>query len=402
MTNQIFIARQPIFDADNNIFGYELFYRNEAGNSDAENLRHATSTVLVNALNQIGLQKCVGDAKAFVNIDSGILLTDILSTLPTGLFIFELANDMVITSREVEAVAHLHRAGYEFALDNVSLSREYHKNYSDLFPYVTYAKFDTMMTDIEQLEQHVKRFDAFTLIAQKIEFSEMFESYKTLGFEYFQGNFFAQPALLQQESISPKHLGVVRIYNMLQNNEPLSQVAEELQHHNELSMQLLQFVGSTALFHGAGASSIREVLERIGEKRLQLWLLLIIFSKSGKYIANDKSVFSLNIQKRIDIMLDLVPRLGLETNKNVIEQVRFLAFLSLVDETFGIPLAAILESVEVDDAIEAALLSKYGDYGRLLSLAEEIEISNIAKIRVYLKHYQLAIDAIDDIIAKYQ
>ncbi|MDX1295080.1 MAG: EAL domain-containing protein, partial [Sulfurimonadaceae bacterium] len=360
MTNQIFIARQPIFDADNNIFGYELFYRNEEGNSGAKNLRHATSTVLVNLLNQIGLQKCVGDAKAFVNIDSGILLSEILSTLPTDLFVFELSKDMVISHREIEAVALLHEQGYEFALDNISLSKEYHKSFSPLFPHITYVKFDTMMTDIEQLEQHIGRFAAFKLIAQKIEFSEMFESYKELGFEYFQGNFFAQPALLQQESISPKHLGVIRIYNMLQNNEPLARVAEELQHHNELSMQLLQFVGSTSLFKASGASSIREVLEQIGEKRLQLWLLLIIFSKSGKYIANDKSIFSLNIQKRIDIMLDLMPRLGMEASENRIEQVRFLAFLSLVDETFGIPLATILESVDVNDAIEAALLSKFG------------------------------------------
>jgi EAL and modified HD-GYP domain-containing signal transduction protein len=402
MSDQIFIARQPIFDSENEIFGYELFYRNPEGTSDADNPRFATSTVLVNLLNQIGRQKCVGDAKAFINIDSGLLLTDIISSLPTDIFVFEISREMVITNREIEAVAHLRRLGYTFALDNVSLTREYHKEFSPLFPYVTYAKFDTMMTDFELIESQVKIFSGFTLIAQKIEFSEMYESYKALGFEYFQGNFFAQPVLIQQEGISPKHLGVIRIYNMLQNGEPLEQVAEELQHHNELSMQLLQFVGSTAMYKEAGASSIRSVLEQIGEKRLQLWLLLIIYSKSGKYISNDKSTFSLNIQKRIDIMLDLMPRLGIEANEGIVEQVRFLAFLSLIEETFGIPLASILENVDIDDAIEAALMSKFGEFGHLLGLAEEIESSNIAKIHVYLKHYHLTIDAVDDIIAKYQ
>lgn len=400
MSNQIFMARQPIFTADNDIFGYELFYRNEAGNSEADNARFATSTVLVNLLNQIGMQRCVGDTKAFINIDSGILLTDIISSLPTDMFVFEIAADMVITNREIEAVAHLHRLGYEFALDNVSLSREYHKSFSPLYPHVTYAKFDTMMTDIETLQSQINRFAAFRLIAQKVEFSEMFDSYRQLGFEYFQGHFFAQPVLLQQEGFSPKHLGVIRIYNMLQNNDPLPQVADEFQKHNELSMQLLQFVSSTALFQDVGAASMREVLERLGEKRLQLWLLLIIYSKSGQYIANDKSPFSLRIQDRIDIMIALLPRLGMSNDEETMERVRFLVFLSLIEETFGIPLASILNNVDVDETITAALLSRFGEYGQLLGLAEAVEESNIAKIHAYLKHYHLAVDAVDDLISK--
>ncbi len=402
MSETINLARQPIFNADDDIFGYELFYRNDAGNSRAENGRFATSTVLVNLLNQIGRQRCVGDAKAFVNIDSGILLTDILATLPKELFVFEIGSDMVITHREIDAVAELHAKGYAFALDNVSLSKEYHKSFSPLFPYVTYAKFDTMMTDVERIGSQVARFAQFRLIAQKIEFSEMFETYRALGFEFFQGNFFAQPVLLQQPGLSPKHLGVIRIYNMLQNGDTPERVAEELQRHNELSMQLLQFVGSTSMGQAGSSASIRDVIERLGEQRLQLWLLLIIYSKSGMYISHGKSAFSLRIQRRIDIMLALMPRVGMQESESLVEQIRFMAFLSLIEETFGMPLATILEGVEVDEPIEAALLNRFGELGHLLGLAEAVEASNIAKIRAYLKHYGLAIDAVDDVLTRFQ
>ena len=402
MSDQVHLARQPIFDRDRNIYGYELFYRNDEGKRGEGNPRFATSTVLVNLLNQIGTQRCVGDSRAFVNVDSDILLSDILSTLPQELFVFEISEKMIVTHREIEAVAQLHRDGYTFALDNVSLVREYHKSFSELFPYITYAKFDTTMTDFEQLEARIALFAGFKLIAQKVEFPEMVESYGRLGFEYFQGNFFAPPAMLQQASISPKHLGVIRLYNMVQNEEPLSQIAEEFQRHNELSMQLLQFVGSTALARPAVSASIREILEQMGTRRLQLWLLLIIFSKSGKYIASDKSVGSLRIQRRIDLMLALVPRLGIEESPAVIEQIRFLSFLSLIEETFGMPLAAILQTIEVHEAIEDALLSKHGDLGRLLALAEAVELSHLAAIGSYLKPYGIAIDDIADIIAAYQ
>jgi len=402
MSDRIFIARQPIFDAQNVICGYELFYRNAEGAIDTENRRFATSTVLVNLLNQIGLQRCVGSAKAFVNVDSGMLLTDILSSLPKDVFVFELPREMVITNREIEAVAHLSRLGYTFALDNVGLDREYHDTFSPLYPYVTYVKFDTTMTDFEQIESQVSRFAAFHLIAQKVEFDELFESYKKLGFEYFQGNYFAPPAVLEQEGLSPKHMGVIRIYTMLQNGEPLNRVAEELQKHNELSMQLLQFANSTLERSESSSSSIRELVERIGEKRLQLWLLMIIYSKSGKYIENDKSPYSLRIQKRIDIMLELMPRITMPVDEITVEQVRYLAFLSLVETTFGIPLVSIIGTIPVSEKLEAALMSRYGSMGHLLGLAEGIEAASEAKIHAYLHHFHLADNAVDDLVAKYQ
>jgi EAL and modified HD-GYP domain-containing signal transduction protein len=402
MSDQVYLARQPIFDAGREIYGYELFYRNEAGERGSGTPRFATSSVLVNLLNQIGTQRCVGDKRAFVNIDSSILLSEILSTLPPELFVFELSEQMTVTHREIEAVAQLHRRGYTFALDNVSLSEEYLSSVSELFPHVTYAKFDTTMTDFELLTEQIGRFAGLTLIAQKVEFPEMVESYAALGFEYFQGNFFAPPALLQQGALSPKHLGVIRFYNMLQNETPLEQLAEEFQRHNELSMQLLQFIGSTALGNPEGSASIREIIERLGPQKLRLWFLLLIFSKSGRYISSDKSLFSLRIQRRIDLMLSLVPRLGMEERPEVIEQIRFLAFLSLIEEVFNVPLAAILKNIEVHDSIGEALLSKHGEYGRLLALAEAIELSHIDAIRAYLKPFGITIDDIADLIAEYQ
>lgn len=402
MSDYIYLARQPIFDKAREIFAYELFYRNEAGDSTADNPRFATSTVLVNLLNQIGTQRCVGDKKAFVNIDATILLTDIISSLPKDLFIFEVSEQMVITNRESEAIAHLHRNGYTFALDNVCLKPESMENFSKLIPYMSYAKFDATRTDVELLASQIDLYKSLTLIVQKVEFSEMVEAYEALGFSYFQGNFFAQPVILEQQGISPKHLGVIRLYNMLQNEEPVAAIAEEFHKHNELSMQLLQFINSADVTKGRSTSSIREAIEAVGIKRLQLWLLLIIYSKSGKYIENDKSPFSLQIQKRIDIMLALLPRIGMPSDSNTLEQIRFIAFLSLIEEAFGMPLASVMSIMETTEAIEDAVLNRQGELGRLLGLAEEIETSHIRSIRTYLKHFGLTIDDISDIIATHQ
>ena len=47
MYNQLFMARQPILDANNQIYGYELYYRDNHGENTSDNPRFATSTVLV-------------------------------------------------------------------------------------------------------------------------------------------------------------------------------------------------------------------------------------------------------------------------------------------------------------------------------------------------------------------
>ena len=76
MSNFLYIAKQPIFGADEHIFGYELYYRNDDQAMTLPDKRLATASVLVNILNQMGLHSLVGSAKAFINIDAKILLTE--------------------------------------------------------------------------------------------------------------------------------------------------------------------------------------------------------------------------------------------------------------------------------------------------------------------------------------
>ena len=401
MYNQLFMARQPILDANNQIYGYELYYRDNHGENTSDNPRFATSTVLVNLLNQIGLQKGIGDAKAFININSDMLLTDILQNLPTNVFVFELCEKIIITRREIEAIAELHQLGYEFSLDNVSLSKEYYQNFVSIFPYITYAKFDTMMTDIQRLESQINLYKQFKLIAQKVEFHELYETYLDLGFDYFQGYFFARPHLIQQGRIDPKHLGIIKLFNMLQLETPIDEFADVFQRHNELSMQLLQFANSTSLLKTKKTSSIREIIEAMGEKQLQQWLIMIIYSKSGKYLKNEKSSQSIHIQKRIDLMLNLLALIKPENNHALAEQVRFLAFMSLLEATFNVPLASILKNVHVSDDIEEALLTHTGQLGRIYALALSIESSDFAATQVLLKPYNLNIDDLVEVIEQH-
>ena len=66
------VARQPIFDRAEAITGFEILYRSLTGPfTDAEG---ATSTVIVQSLADIGLERLVGDSRAFINVTRDFLL----------------------------------------------------------------------------------------------------------------------------------------------------------------------------------------------------------------------------------------------------------------------------------------------------------------------------------------
>src|SRR4051794_41960323 len=81
----IFIARQPIFDRDLDVVGYELLFRganqNVAVISDHD---EATSTVVINAFTEFGLDTIVGDRRAWTTGCATFFLQAFPKALPPG------------------------------------------------------------------------------------------------------------------------------------------------------------------------------------------------------------------------------------------------------------------------------------------------------------------------------
>ncbi|WP_308601792.1 hypothetical protein [Massilia sp. Dwa41.01b] len=77
-----FLARQPLLDRNGALFGYELLFRNTSANeADIDSDLSASAGVLAHAA-QLGLARAVGDAQAFLNVDTEVLMSDIFAFLP--------------------------------------------------------------------------------------------------------------------------------------------------------------------------------------------------------------------------------------------------------------------------------------------------------------------------------
>lgn len=397
MHNNLYLARQPILTRAETIIGYEFFYRNAYGECVIDDPRHATASVLVNLLNQIGTTSAFGEALAFINTDGPLLLTDILRTLPKEKFVFELSASMKINARIHEAIRYYHASGYRFALDNASFNPLYIEAFSPLFPYMEFAKFDVTQTDIEQFSHAPNPYGQMKLIAQKVEFYEMAEAYEQLGFEYFQGFYFAHTHIITQKRIDPQYMDVIELFTLLQDDAPMEEVCDSFKYQGILSLQLLQFLRSVHPEYLEGTLSIRDMIERFGKSAMMQWLLLIIYSKSGTRAIDDKNPHAVFAQSRIDRMVSLLERITTEPSQAQLDQIHLIAMFSLLEGVMNVPMESLLQSLHPNHQIEDALVTHTGMLGRVYAASLKLEMGDLNGAAILLKSYGITPDDINSL-----
>ncbi len=192
-----FAARQSIVDKDNNVFAYELLFRdsliNVFPNIDADT---ATIKLIETALESRQSQTFTNCKPAFINFT--------LETLSKG-YPLQFDKEHIIVEiletekpdQELLAICkNLYRKGYEIALDDFI----HHQQWHVFFPYIKIIKVDFRQTspnEVIELLYHLTDHPHIQLLAEKIECQQEFNLAKNLGFELFQGYFFDKPEVIQ-------------------------------------------------------------------------------------------------------------------------------------------------------------------------------------------------------------
>lgn len=397
MHSNLYLARQPILDRLENIIGYEFFYRDTYGECTIDDPRHATASVLANLLNQVGSESAFGNCYAFINTDGPLLLTDILRTLPKEKFVFEISASTKINARIHEAIRYYHSLGYRFALDNASFNPHYIEAFGPIFSYIEFAKFDVTQTDIEQFALAPHPFSRMRLIAQKVEFYEMVEEYEKIGFEYFQGFYFANTHLITQRRIDPQYSDLIALFSLLQKDVPMKEISDSFKEQTILSLQLIQFLRSVYPEYVEGALSIQEMLERLGKNALMQWLMLIIYSKSGTKAIDEQNPHAVFAQNRIKVMEALLRKAVGEPTEQQTQQIYLIGTLSLLEGLMNTPLESVLQSLHPSSEIEDALIARSGMMGRIYAAALHLEKGEVNGAAMLLKSYGITPESLNSL-----
>ena len=113
--------------------------------------------------------------------------------------VLELLETLEVTAELVERCRFLKESGFSLALDD----HEYSPVYHELYQIVDIVKVDLVITPRESLAEMVKQFRKYPLqlLAEKVETQEQFRHCLDLGFDLFQGYYFARPSIIEKKGI---------------------------------------------------------------------------------------------------------------------------------------------------------------------------------------------------------
>jgi EAL and modified HD-GYP domain-containing signal transduction protein len=397
----VYLARQPILDRNSDICAYEILYRDLHSESHFNNDRYASAAVISNILNKFGTKKLLEDKRAFIKVDEKFLLNDIIFSIPKEFFVFDILGSVVIDERMIERIEQLHNSEYKLAINDTKLISETLLQYLPVLKAIDYLKIDfdiTMQKEMEELIQELKAYD-IKLIASKIEDSKTYDIARDIGFDCFQGYFFAKPKIVENAKYEPSQLNVLKLYNLLMQDTNIDEITSEFEKNPEITVQLLQFINSGAFHFRNKISSIHHVITLMGRMTLAKWLMLMIYSKSlskNKY----HEPLMLMVQNRTELMELILREVNSTAGSNMLGEAYLVGVLSLIDTIFSMPLENILETLNVSDVVKDALLKDEGIFGEIYQTIRNIENVEVNEIFKFEQKHRLKLGSIDRAVMK--
>ncbi|MCB1669104.1 MAG: HDOD domain-containing protein [Porticoccaceae bacterium] len=362
------VARQPIFNQQKELAGYELLFReDEVIGQMVVDGDSKTSSVISNSYFSIGLEKLLGGKRGYINFIKNLLIEKFPLLLPRQSIVVEILEDIDVDDDLIEACQELCDSGYTLALDDFVFSPE-------LLPLVTMAKiikFDFLISTPEEIRQYLAMLPADserTLLAEKIETNEQFDLAKGMGFQLFQGFFFCRPEIIKGAvipDVSLKLLQVVAEVNQKDFN--IDKLEELIEPDISITYKLLRYINSAYYALETRISSIKQAITYLGQNEIRRFVSMVALSNLSEGKPDEIARSACCRAKFCELVAAVSP-------VNVSEREAFTAgLLSLVDAIIGQPMKVIMEALPLSNGIKDALVSGAGHTGLILKLAKFYE-----------------------------
>ena len=365
-----YLGRQPILDRNQGLFGYELLFRSAPkGPANIDDDLSATAGVIAH-LAQLGVERVIGDALGFINVDAAVLMSDIFVFLPREKVVLEIVETMPVSPAVLERVAELAGHGFRFALDDVITDSA---DVQSLLPMIEYVKLDLRDMPTSALLKLAPQFkrDNKKLLAEKVETREEFQTCMDLGFDYFQGYYFAKPSIISGRKLSPSQLAVMELMSLVTSDADNVDIERAVKRDVSLALNLLRLVNTPAVGARHRIDSVSQAITILGRRQLQRWLQILLYAEPGRRGHSMTPLLMLATTR--GRMLELLASRLRPSQRNIADIAFTVGIMSLMDTLFGMPMADILEQIPVIDEVGNALLRRTGFFGELLLLAESLE-----------------------------
>ncbi|MFZ4859868.1 MAG: EAL and HDOD domain-containing protein [Desulfuromonadaceae bacterium] len=389
-SEKFFLGRQPILDRNQEIIGYELLFRSaDIDHAVFNNYSHASSSVITLALGSFGIIEVLGGKLGFMNIPHGLLFSEMLELLPAGQTVLELLETIQLDEQVIERCRELKEKGFLLALDD----HVYDESNADIYYIVNIIKIDILLTGMDELRNVVRQLRKFPvkLLAEKVETIEQFQICYDLGFDMFQGYFFARPVVLNRRKIDVSGMALLKLLQQLTMGASIEMIEITFKENPGLSYNLLKLVNSVALGMREKIKTLRHAILLLGLNHLRRWTQLSLFAGHDSRSMNHPLLEMAAVRGRLmEIMLRQIS--GRSASDEQAEAAFMVGILSLLDVLFETPMEEIIANLNLTDDVSSALLKREGRLGKMLLLTERLEVTDFAEVTTLLGQCGVSLD----------
>ena len=366
-----FLGRQPILNRNEELVAYELLFRSsESRTADVIDASHATASVIINTLTSFGTEEILGKHKGFINLELELLMDDSLNLLPGDQVVIELLETLEVTPALVERCRFLKENGFSLALDD----HEYSPIYHELYDIVDIVKVDLMLSPATGLQEMVKQFRRFPvqLLAEKVESQVEFDLCRNLGFDLFQGYYFAKPAVLEKKRMEDSGASMLKLMRQLGEDAEINEIEKTVRGDAGLTYKLLMLVNSVGTGMRMKINSVRHAVSVLGRQQIKRWVQLALFASSDQRGMENPLVEMAAV--RAGFMENLASRhKSLKGNHESPEKAFMTGILSILGEVYEISMDEVVGKLNLSEDVRMALVSQQGELGELLHVAKLLE-----------------------------
>ncbi len=363
-TETIQVGRQAIFDRELEVFAYELLYRDAGGRCSFTDGDMASSLTVLNAFMEIGLDRITGPYKAFINLTRPFFVDMPPIPFSRDRVVLEILEDVNVDEELLLGISSMAGHGFELAMDDYN----FQPHLQPILPLVSYIKVEIQPGGMEELTRRMPELRATgaRLLAEKVETAEQFEQLKALGFDYFQGYFFARPSIVRTDRVEEDSAMVVRLLARLNDpNVPMQEVIDLVSRDPGLSFKVLRYVNSAGIGLRSKVESIQRAVVLMGLSRIRAWATLFAMAGLG-----NRPLEILNVGL---LRANLCERLCRLCRSGTPETAYTVGLLSVMDLMLSQPLAGLMDQLPLSDQVKRAIVAHEGGYGQLLEAAVTLE-----------------------------
>jgi EAL and modified HD-GYP domain-containing signal transduction protein len=365
------LARQPIFNTQMKVVGYELLCRSSHVNQASfSNGDAASSQVLLNAFTELSIGNVVGRHLAFINFTRNLL--DAPPPFDRKKLVIEVLEGQKVDAAMLHALKVLREHKYTIALDDFVLTPET----QSLIPYADIIKLDVLQLSPQEVVAHVKHIKPFgiQLLAEKVETYEMLEFCKAAGFDLFQGYFLARPQIITGRKMSDNKQSVLQLLSALQDPDvPVEKIEKMLARDTVLSFKLLRLVNSAAFGLARKIDSLKQAIMLLGLNKIKNWVNILAMSNLGDK-PHELSVSALTRARMCELIANQL------NGNNKSDGYFTVGLLSTLDAFMDAPMTTLLDSISLSKHINDAILKQMGSEGKVLEITTAYERGEWGKI----------------------